>query len=121
MVWSPLPILALLSSSLGLLVFSLLWGQGQEPREQEEETRAVKFYGARVVCTTQMSSVTGDVQMLVLSPVRASPLSLQPVMELASCSSLMGSMPPPTSQSLTSIHVSYSDIVCWGHLVPPKE
>lgn len=78
--WFPLLVLALLSSSLGL--FRVLWGQGQEPREQEEETREVKkvrkFYGARVVCTTPMSSVMGDVQMLVLSPVMASPPSLPP-------------------------------------------
>lgn len=73
-VRAPWLTLALFSNSLCL--FGLLWGQGQEPREQEEETGEVRkvreFYGARVVCTTHMSCLR-RCQMLVLSPWKASP------------------------------------------------
>lgn len=123
-VWAPLLILALLSNSL--CFFRLLWGQGWGPRYQEAEMREVKkarrSYGVRVVCTTQMSSVVADVQMLVLSPMRASSLhSLLPVMELASWVPWRGPcLSQLTPQALTSSHLSYSDILYYGHFVPQR-
>lgn len=51
-------------------------GRAQESRKQGGETGEVekvrKPQGARVVGTTQTSSVTGEVQMLLLPPTRAS-------------------------------------------------